>query len=376
MKELGKVAALGSFGGLLVWLSGMWIGRSVHLNVWADPIVSIVLGGGASVVFVFLIANTDRTDRVRLLALALLSGFFWEPVWEASRALVDRHSEAGLAGEAIEATERALSSAIALAAAQGHKRIELSVQLANDIERSVSLSRQLDSLSALSALKPLAEGIAEVTRDLPSEFREQSLAATNFVRLTSARSVLQETPKMEIEIERLRQSAERYRQLYAESNDLLHALVEQRYQKAISGVNTSITSRLTACQPRSRVPSKLAEDEIPDPTETRPLEIDVPLDVRQEAENKFAWFTIAVPVAGTFSIEARSGSADLFAALYSRATLRRVAQNDDSNDGQNSKIVGWLEAGEYLLHLSDYFGKPLSALTVRLQALPTPPEDE
>lgn len=54
---------------------------------------AIPLGGLASIAFVFLLANTDRSDNARLLGIALLSGFFWEPVLEASRALIDQRIE-------------------------------------------------------------------------------------------------------------------------------------------------------------------------------------------------------------------------------------------------------------------------------------------
>lgn len=47
------------------------------------------VGAFASLVFVYLIAHTDRTDWVRLHVLALVGGFFWEPVIAAAGLYVD-----------------------------------------------------------------------------------------------------------------------------------------------------------------------------------------------------------------------------------------------------------------------------------------------
>src|SRR4030095_14976211 len=105
-RHIGLVAMFGAIGGILAWAIVLWRGQPPHVSVWLDSPISLVLGAGASIVFVFLISNTDRSDRARLVALALVAGVFWEPVWKASQALVDREVEQSRQKAAIDATQR------------------------------------------------------------------------------------------------------------------------------------------------------------------------------------------------------------------------------------------------------------------------------
>ena len=92
-KHVSIVAGIGAVGGLLGWGFALWLDMPGHIGERWDLLLSVALGAGASVIFVFVIANTDRTDGPRLIGLALLAGFFWEPVWEAGRALIGRELE-------------------------------------------------------------------------------------------------------------------------------------------------------------------------------------------------------------------------------------------------------------------------------------------
>lgn len=60
------------------------------------------MGVGAAPLFVFLIANTDRRDRIRLWSLALLAGIFWGPVFKGAESLVGSHFDQRAAGDAEE----------------------------------------------------------------------------------------------------------------------------------------------------------------------------------------------------------------------------------------------------------------------------------
>lgn len=90
---MGLVALIGALGGAMAWVFGQAIDIQNGQPLWPFMPISIFLGMGASIVFVFLVANTDRNDVIRLLALALLSGFFWKPVWLASQQIIDKTYE-------------------------------------------------------------------------------------------------------------------------------------------------------------------------------------------------------------------------------------------------------------------------------------------
>lgn len=97
----------GAFGGLLSWLYTVTVGNPpVVEKPWALP-ASILLGVGASLIGVYLIAGTDTTRVMRCAAFAVLCGFCWKPVYDAGHALIDQAAErrteqevAGLAEEA------------------------------------------------------------------------------------------------------------------------------------------------------------------------------------------------------------------------------------------------------------------------------------
>ena len=48
----------------------------------------IGFGAGAAAVFILLVANSDRSDQTRIVALALLSGFVWKPIWTSSQVML------------------------------------------------------------------------------------------------------------------------------------------------------------------------------------------------------------------------------------------------------------------------------------------------
>ena len=78
------------------------IGEPAYLN--ASPTMQLVIraaaGGIAAVIFIFILANSDRKDQMRLFAIALLSGMFWQPVWESGRMFVVRAGDASTANQA------------------------------------------------------------------------------------------------------------------------------------------------------------------------------------------------------------------------------------------------------------------------------------
>ena len=84
-EELVWIAASGGVGGALVWVWEIWreIVSWSFVKLALIPMY-IAFGAGSAAVFILLIANSERSDRVRIVALALLAGFVWKPIWTSS----------------------------------------------------------------------------------------------------------------------------------------------------------------------------------------------------------------------------------------------------------------------------------------------------
>ncbi len=83
-----QVLLTGGGGGLLGWVYAQTVGQPVALVWWQAIPAGVLLGAGASFAGVYLLANTDVRDAKRCLALAMICGFAWKPVYEAGTALV------------------------------------------------------------------------------------------------------------------------------------------------------------------------------------------------------------------------------------------------------------------------------------------------
>jgi hypothetical protein len=165
------VAAFGSAGGILGWLASLLVQPEAE-RVWYLPLLSLLLGAGAALVFVFVIANTDRADRQRLSTLALLAGFFWEPVWEGARAFVIREIEE----EAIARVETALEQAADLATRAAETR-DLAARQAllremnGEIARAAVETESIDTPSGRTRAQAAAARLAVSLAALPPEDR-------------------------------------------------------------------------------------------------------------------------------------------------------------------------------------------------------------
>ena len=89
VEEIMWIFGFGGIGGALVWIWEMWqqsepfeLSQLLHLPMYVG------FGAGAAAVFILLIANSDRSDRMRIVALALLAGFAWKPIWTGSEHLL------------------------------------------------------------------------------------------------------------------------------------------------------------------------------------------------------------------------------------------------------------------------------------------------
>jgi len=102
-----NVAVAGFVGGFLARLFEIWLGETPHTTLLVDLVIQIILGAGAAIIFVFLVADASRSDRTRVYALALVGGFFWQPAWQAGGALVEEKQSAIAASQATAAINEA-----------------------------------------------------------------------------------------------------------------------------------------------------------------------------------------------------------------------------------------------------------------------------
>ena len=108
------VVFAGLVGGCVSFLSGFSgeLPTTETLGSY-QVVVQSALGGIAGVVFAFLIANTDRADLPRLIALSLLAGIFWRPVIDAGGLMVSKQQEVNVA-EAFEAQTAQVAASLAV----------------------------------------------------------------------------------------------------------------------------------------------------------------------------------------------------------------------------------------------------------------------
>lgn len=195
-KLLSLVGGVGAIGGAMVWVFGQTLEHGTAETAWNFLPLSIFLGFGASIIFVFLVANTDRKDIVRLLALALLSGFFWKPVWLAGEQIIDKTYE--------ERAAAAVESGLQLASAQiNSEQFDEKSFLSNWHEITQNVTRISDYETRTRANILVTELAA--SQDLPDAVRHavyEGLFSTAvldpktegllFARLTSADPKVQE----------------------------------------------------------------------------------------------------------------------------------------------------------------------------------------
>jgi len=300
-KHIALVALFGAIGGILAWTIGIWRGQPPHVSVWLDSPLSLVLGAGASIVFVFLISNTDRSDRARLIALALVAGVFWEPVWEASQALVDREVEQSRQKAAVEATQKAATLAASLQSASPAERDRILEDIRQELQKAEHAARGIDSVSGLRRVSLASEQLLSVGEDLPRRELRTLLATLD--------------------------------------------PIESRY---FSG-NASIASA-TPVPAGGVVPLTISQSDLP--TGRMPLLTAGARLVFSDLDAMKAWFRLAIQTRSTTTLRIKATDADLVAAIYSRESLQLVKSDDDSGGDLNPEIRADLATGEYIVRIS------------------------
>jgi hypothetical protein len=342
-RQLVNVTLLGAIGGVLTWVFSNYLGHDSHISPVLDGVVSVLLGAGAGMVFVYLIANTDRNDNARLLSLALLAGFFWEPVWEGGRALVDRHREERQVDSARRALNEAQETARSLASASGDQRTSLTSTLSIQLARAAAAADQIRDIEALTDIQA---NVDIVTTEL---------GASNNVALASAAEDL--TSRLAA-----LETTRNLRQLSGATRYSAFASREpSRYLSARGLANVD-----------DELPAKLNRDVAPDSSNLIVL-TDGAVTVRPIARATSAWVLVRSAAAAPAVISLRSSSDDdLIAALYDASTLVREAIDDDSGTELNPELRIRLAAKSYLLRVRRYDGdSPIARFTVSRSA-PSP----
>ncbi len=90
-RVFGLVCLFGGFGGLLSWVYSLATGETLLITPsWSAAPAAIVLGIGASIIGVYLLANSDIQAVIRCLAFAALCGFAWKPIYDGGAALIQQ----------------------------------------------------------------------------------------------------------------------------------------------------------------------------------------------------------------------------------------------------------------------------------------------
>jgi hypothetical protein len=323
-KHISLVALFGAIGGILFWAIRLWRGHSPNLGVWLDALLSLLLGAGASMVFVFLVSNTDRTDRARIIALALVAGLFWEPVLEASRALVDRETEQAQQKTAIEATRRAAELAESLPSLSDTEQEKILADIRLELQTAHLAARDIDSISRLRQVQAASEQLFEMRAILPQRELRTLLATLDPI------------------------SDSRYGEID-----------EPRILVAAAAADFS----------REVAPRMISPFELPLQSEIEVLTGGITSFRRPST--KIAWFSLPVAVPVRATIEA-AANADLVASIYDRNSLRLIETDDDSGGNRNPKLHLDLPMGDYLIRIRSYHGDELPPFDIQaaIEALP------
>ena len=139
----------------------------------ADPVIGMCLGAGASLVFVYLIANSSRDDIKRIIALALLSGFCWEPVWEMGSQLIQQKQEVATAKQGKKMLEDAIAQINALETIEDEEeRAAAIANLAEHVAVGTAKISDIDSRELRSRLTPTINNLSRLLSEngeIPSD---------------------------------------------------------------------------------------------------------------------------------------------------------------------------------------------------------------
>lgn len=338
-RELLHVLFAGTLGGALSWAFGVYLGLATRVSWFVAIPLSAALGAGAAVVFVFLIANTDRTDRPRLLALALLAGFFWQPVWEGGRAIIERQTDERRVEKARTLLQSAAETARRLTFASPEERPQLAEQLNHQLSEAAALAVQVRDVDGLARLRASVDGITA------------ELASSGGGGLPSIANLAGRFEAME--------TSDVLREL-SEGSRIAAFVVRDPGQFLAATAAGSLVEEL--------VPSKLERTEVPSLDAVPRLGLGEEQRVSPEAGATIGWimFTLDTPLEVAVAV-VTSGKNDLVAGVYEVDSLNRQALDDDSGRDRDPLVRARLRASSYLVRVSDYRGRDLEPFMVSLR---------
>jgi len=165
---ISRVVSAGILGGLLSTAFTFATKTSAEpFNAVTDLLLAATLGGGSAFVFVFLFANTDRRDLLRIAALALVAGFFWKPVYEGAGAFVNASLDQREYNQAVTSLEAAtaISDSIRVAS-PGRKDALVSEFNAKMAQFSRSVA-EIDRVSLRQSLAAPSSTLIASVEELP-----------------------------------------------------------------------------------------------------------------------------------------------------------------------------------------------------------------
>lgn len=174
LSEAKFIAYMGALGGIIGWIFGLVTGNrpsipgadhalSTGWHLAATVPAWVLLGAAAALIFTVLVANTDRTDRARVIAISVLSGMFWMPVLNGASELIKKQQEDQLAGEAKQLIQDAAQIAENAKSVQGEQRERALLDASRKLEEANSLAQRTDSARLADSLEQARTTIAGLT---------------------------------------------------------------------------------------------------------------------------------------------------------------------------------------------------------------------
>src|SRR5258708_6716712 len=162
MKIFLGILGAGAFGGALSWVYSITLGLPLHLQGVYAVLASILLGAGAALFGVYLLANTDLRNVAHALVFAVLCGFAWQIVYEAASSMLSRQAARDQVASDAKSTEKIAHQ---LGAAPVSKKDEVVKDLAGQTTSLLTAAEKADSKEAekkaasvsISALQALGQ---------------------------------------------------------------------------------------------------------------------------------------------------------------------------------------------------------------------------
>lgn len=192
-KLLFSVLSCGAGGGLLMAIYERFQGEEARFGTFQDATFYAAMGAVAAVSFIFVIAKTDRTDKVHLVVLALVCGLFWPPVIETAGQLVQTKREERHAVRLTEQLDQIAVSTRRLSETQDREeREQLATSIRKDLVAAAADVEDVDELSTRTSIALQAFGVAEQLRQAAPETKLNETAS--LVGVTASPQVLSTTP--------------------------------------------------------------------------------------------------------------------------------------------------------------------------------------